>query len=168
MRALRQQQQAPAPLVQVTDDAAQQPRALDAWVGARLVCTSYHGHILFTSITPAWLLSSQQKPTTVVRQDVSRGMNSARRNVVGRLADIPGHACIACTILASSRGPPRCHRNILIWIFAALLAVCSRVRPLACILSQIASRSRTRSRTTASWAERCCLRNNHRPCFVAR
>jgi len=146
VRALRQQQQAPAPLVQVTDDAAQQPWALDAWVGARLVCTSCHGHILFTSITPAWLLSKSAKTHD---SGSPRGLTEQEQRTQERRWQTGGQPRPCVHLLHHScfvPRPPRCHRNILIWIFAGSPAVCSRVRPLACILSQIASRSRARSR----------------------
>lgn len=77
-------------------------------VGACIACTSRYGHILFSS-GPHGCYLSQQKPTRAVRQEVSAEQEQRTQgratDIVGRLADIPGLACIVCIIPASSRGP---------------------------------------------------------------
>jgi hypothetical protein len=140
--------------------------------GAR--CVSGGAHRLHKSpwsylihIRPAWLLSKSAKPTRTVRQEISA---EQEQRTQGRATDSNGttgrhprpcvrrlhHSCFF-------PGALRCHRNVLIWIFAAALNVCSRVLPVACILSQIASRSRTRPvccrdalLSQESTAELCC------------
>lgn len=95
-------------------------------------------------IRPAWLLSSQQthkngSPRGCAEQRTAHaGPDNSRRRQLDWQSQALRASPASLLLLPAA---PRCHRNILVWIFAALLSVCSRVLPLACILTRIASRS---------------------------
>ena len=107
-----------------------------------------------------WLLSKSAKPMRTVRQEAP---TARATDVVGRATSTtPDHTCVASIIPAASRAPPRCHRNVLIWIFAACcIAHLFCVLPLVCILciASVATASHS-SFTLATIGGRALLRGD--------